>query len=368
MRLPRRSELSEQQEDFLMEAPFDRPVLCVGPPGTGKTVLALYRGAILNQKGGNVDFIMHSKLLNRYVERSVEELHVDVDSRTWHSWIYSLWGKGNGRYRIPELERYLPDFNKAISFVKEGKPGKPGNMYWDHLIVDEGQDFPKEFYLFLTVLRYEESILAGRPPPGITIFADENQRMEETRNSTINEIQSHMPEVLKYQVTVNYRSPKNAKGMMPLLSRFDTLEDEVLSVVNWLHNNDDLSAGIIVPDRKVQNRVVSAIKPLAAKRNFKVQKYSSGTDAETIDFYKNGTITVVCDKSCKGLEFDGVFIPQLQAYKTDGANEDFFKMKMYVMISRARTYLQLSYSDCDEAPHVLKMLPPEEEGVLKWKI
>jgi superfamily I DNA/RNA helicase len=390
MRLPIRSELSEQQEDFLMEAPFDRPVLCVGPPGTGKTVLALYRGAILNQKGGNVDFIMHSKLLNRYVERSVEELNMDVDSRTWHSWVYTLWGKGNGRYKIPEFERFIPDFKKAISFVKEGKPGKPKNMYWHHLVIDEGQDFPKEFYLFLTVLRHEKSILAGRPSPAITIFADENQRMEETRHSTIQDIENNMPEVTKYEVTVNYRNsgpiatlascfyvgmstgipdtPKNAKGLIPQLRRFDTLDDELQSVVNWLHNNDDLSAGIIVPNRKVQNRVVAAIKPMAASRNLKVQKYSSGTDAETIDFYTNGTITVVCDKSCKGLEFDGVFIPQLQAYKSDGANEDFFKMKMYVMISRARSYLQLSFSDCDGDPQVLKLLPTAEQGVLKWKV
>ena len=229
-----------------------------------------------------------------------------------------------------------------------------------------------------------------RKKPGITIFADENQRMEETRNSTISQIESHLPEASKYQVSVNYRNsgpiadlascfyvgmstgkpdrPKNAKGLMPQLRRFDTLADEMLSVVNWLHNNDDLSVGIIVPNWAVQKKVVATIKPLAEKRGFKVQKYSSGTDAKIIDFYKNGTITVVCDKSCKGLEFDGVFIPQLQTYKTDDANEDFFKMKMYVMISRARSYLQLSFSDCEEAPKVLKMFPQSDREILKWKI
>jgi superfamily I DNA and RNA helicase len=390
VRLPRRSELSEQQEEFLMEAPFDKPVLCVGPPGTGKTVLALYRGAVLAQRGDDVDFIMHSKLLNRYVERSVEDLDMDIESRTWHSWVYSTWSHGNGRYKIPEIERWLPDFSKAIQLIKEGKPGKPEEMYWQNLIVDEGQDFPKEFYLFLTVIRSEETIVKGRAAPAVTIFADDNQRMEESRNSTISQIEAYMPEAIKYEVTVNYRNsgpiarlanyfhvgmstgtpeiPEKAKGAVPQLRQFDTLEDEMLSVAQWLHTNDDLSAGIIVPDRTVQGRVMKIIKPLADARQLKVQKYSSGNDASKIDFYTKATITVVCDKSCKGLEFDGVFIPQIQAYKTDGANEDFFRMKMYVMISRARKHLQLSYAECDEQPQVLNMLPPPEGELLKWKI
>ncbi|WDE00738.1 AAA family ATPase [Thalassomonas actiniarum] len=390
MRLPRRAELTEQQEDFLMEAPFDKPVLCVGPPGTGKTVLALYRAAILRQKEEKVDLIMHSKLLNRYVERSVKELAIDINTKTWNSWVYGLWRKGHRRLNMPQLEKYLPDFKKMVSLIIEGKVNNLPNMYWNHLIIDEGQDFPKEFYLFLTFLKSQSNVVNGRKAPAVTIFADDNQRMEEKRNSTIRDIQNYMPGIEMYEVTANYRNtrpiaklasyfhigmstgvpevPKSIKGLIPQLRSFDTLEKEVRSIVNWLHNNDDLSAGVIVPDIATLKRVDVAITPIAEEKNFTVQKYMSGTEAKTINFHKGGTITIVCDKSCKGLEFDGVFIPQIQSYKTDGVNEDFFKMKMYVMISRARKYLQLSYSDCDEAPKILKILPTPEQGVLKWKI
>jgi DNA helicase IV len=390
MRLPKRAELSEEQEEFLMEAPLDSSVMCVGPPGTGKTVLALYRAALLEKMNKQTDLVMHSKLLNRYVERSLEELNIDVDTKTWHSWVYSHWGKGNGRFNLPQIGPFIPDFRKAIELITQGKPLKPGDLYWEHLIIDEGQDFPKEFYLFLMVMMHNDSIVLGRPTPVVTVFADENQRMEEETNSTISDIKAYLPVAAFYTVTQNYRNtariaklashfyvgmstgmpdiPEHRLGKVPVMRRFDTLEKEMESVVRWLHNNEDLSAGIIVANTRVQGRVVNAIQALATAKGLRVQKYRSGINVETVDFYSRGTITVVCDKSCKGLEFDGVFIPQLQHYQHDGVNEDFFKMKMYVVISRARSYLQLSFAECDEAPSILKLFPTSDNEVLKWDI
>ena len=390
MRLPKRAELSEEQEEFLMEAPLDSSVICVGPPGTGKTVLALYRAALLEKMNKHTDLVMHGKLLNRYVERSLDELNIDVDTKTWHSWIYSHWRKGNGRFNIPESGRFSPDFKKAIELITQGKPLKPQDLYWEHLIIDEGQDFPKEFYLFLMVMMQNNSIVQGRLTPVVTVFADENQRMDEEKNSTISDIKAYLPVAGFYKVTENYRNtariaklascfyvgmstgipdiPEHRPGKVPVMRRFDTLEKEMESVVRWLHNNEDLSAGIIVANTSVQRRVVGAIQSLANAKGLKVQKYQSGVKVDTMDFYSRGTITVVCDKSCKGLEFDGVFIPQLQHYQHDGVNEDFFKMKMYVMISRARSHLQLSFSECDGAPSVLKFFPTGNDEVLKWDI
>ena len=390
MRLPRRAELSEAQEKFLMEAPFDSPVLCTGPPGTGTTVLALYRAALLEKMGQETDLVMHSKLLSRYVQRSFEELDIDADSKTWHSWLYSLWAKGNGRFRIPQLAPYKPDFMKACDLIRQGIPANAEKLYWQNLIIDEGQDFPPMFYLFLMVLMSEDSIVQGRVRPSVTIFADDNQRMDEDTNSTINQIKAHFPVVEQYEVKENYRNtariarlaqhffvghetgvpdiPEHRPGKVPMLKAFDTLEGEMESIARWLANNDDLSAGVIVADTKVQRRVMDAIEPLAKARGLNVQLYKSGTEIETLDFYTGGMITVVCQQSCKGLEFDGVFIPQLQHYQHEDINEDFFKMKMYVMISRARSHLQLSFSECDAPPAVVRLFPRENEEVVKWEV
>jgi len=390
MRLPRRAELSEEQEDFLMEAPLDKPVLCVGPPGTGKTVLALYRASVLSQRDSNIDLVMHSKLLKHYVREAVQELKLNIDSKTWHSWVYSLWRAGNGRYRIPQIENYVPDFLRAIDLVKLNRPRNLSGMYWSHLVIDEGQDFPKEFYLFLTVLRNHEQIIMGRKAPGVTIFADENQRLNPVQNSSLKEIESHMPEAVKFKVTSNYRNsvaisklaryfyvglptgvpdiPDRVQGQTPQLSKYATLTDEMKSIVTWLYNNDDLSAGVIVPDIPTLDEIAACIEPLANEKGLNVQKYKHGVSESSIHFYKKKTITIITDRSCKGLEFDGVFIPQIQKHKIDGANEDFFKMKMYVMLSRARSHVQLSFSETDEHPEILKMIPTQSEELIIWKI
>ncbi|GGD59612.1 3'-5' exonuclease [Lacimicrobium alkaliphilum] len=390
MRLPKRAELSEEQEEFLMEAPLDSSVICVGPPGTGKTVLALYRAAVLARKNMKSDLVMHSRLLNRYVKRSLEELEIDVDTKTWHSWVYSHWRKGNGSFRIPQHSNYNPNFDKAIELISQEKPLRPQGLYWEHLIIDEGQDFPRSFYLFLMVMSHSKSIVQDRPKPVVAVFADENQRMEEEKNSTISDIKTYLPGAGFYTVTENYRNtasiallashfyvgmstglpdiPEHRPGKVPVIRKFDSLEKEMESIVRWLNNNEDLSAGIIVENTRVQSRVASAIKPLAQAKGLKVQKYKSGGNVDTIDFYSRGTITIVCHHSCKGLEFDGVFIPQVQHYQHDGVNEEFLKMKMYVMISRARTHLQLSFTDCSEPPSILKLFPASNEEALKWDI
>jgi superfamily I DNA/RNA helicase len=70
-----------------------------------------------------------------------------------------------------------------------------------------------------------------------------------------------------------------------------------------------------------------------------------------------GGITLLCYPSAKGLEFDTVFIPELQKYGDDPTNP-VARMTFYVLISRARKNLYLSYSGL-EKPRFVAALPSQ---------
>ena len=74
----------------------------------------------------------------------------------------------------------------------------------------------------------------------------------------------------------------------------------------------------------------------------RVQEYigGQGSKAEPLDF-TSPAITVATYLTAKGLEFDAVFLPFLP--RISGSDEG-VKMQLYVMCSRARDELHMSYS------------------------
>ena len=68
MRLPKFAELDEDQRKIFSESPTDGAMLVVGPPGAGKTVVAIHRAMRLSMENPKeiVNFIMFNKTLKIY--------------------------------------------------------------------------------------------------------------------------------------------------------------------------------------------------------------------------------------------------------------------------------------------------------------
>ena len=93
-------------------------------------------------------------------------------------------------------------------------------------------------------------------------------------------------------------------------------------IKRFILNQSDLEIGVFLPSQKLQvkyfNKLLHRLKDV---QGVKVQRYTSGDkvfgDASTLEFDRPGVVTVLCDSNCKGLEFDAVFIPELQARRWD---------------------------------------------------
>ena len=106
---------------------------------------------------------------------------------------------------------------------------------------------------------------------------------------------------------------------------------------------------MFLPNKSLQKTYFNKLDHrLKETKGVRVQRFTSGDeqhgDASDLTFDRPGTITVLCDQSCKGLEFDAVFVPELQARRWDPTSIDYLRMQLYVLSSRARGHLVFLYS------------------------
>src|SRR3954453_13962495 len=135
MRFPTYQDLSEEQDE-VNNLPLNGNYLLTGPPGTGKTVMALYRGQMISERGEPVRLLMHGRLLSQYTAQVVEALGMDGSVTTFHSWI-GPWCRTNWGRNMPALGPYEPDWATIIDLAIARPPATDA---MPHLLVDEGQD------------------------------------------------------------------------------------------------------------------------------------------------------------------------------------------------------------------------------------
>src|SRR5579883_1012425 len=64
MRLPTYDDLIPEQRD-LLDHPLNKPLFVAGPPGSGKTILAVRRGGMVADAGHTVVLVTYNRMLRR---------------------------------------------------------------------------------------------------------------------------------------------------------------------------------------------------------------------------------------------------------------------------------------------------------------
>lgn len=405
---PKYQELSKDEQDPVVHHRLDEPLLVVGPPGSGKTVLALYRSNNLKARKDDSVLLVYSHVLNNYLQCVVDgnekKLSNLCRSTTWHSWLREYYRSIKG-VNPPTVAPFLYEWPQIMAAVVT--TSGTGKRYF-HILIDEGQDLPEELYTFI-----------GAISNSYTIFADENQRITDTQ-STIGQITNAVGDIKTKKLTRNYRNtieiarvakefyvglatgipdlPKR-KGQKPEC-RSGIVAEQDKFIRTFCRNNSESSIGIFLPTKDEVNKLYlqfysdddlkpriqaytsdcSGICPecgrglIMERRTKKTGKKFYGCSAYPKCSYTRSrwlnqpplkflrsSITLLTHQSGKGLEFQNVIIPHLtDAYwtKSDVSN----KMKFYVLTSRARE--RLIFCKDNSTVQLLSGLP---DGLVDFK-
>ena len=349
MRLPTWDQLvsvGEQRE--VLEYPLDKSLFVVGPPGSGKTVLAVYRAQMAAALAGDetnqsITIITFNRMLRRRLDLMKEG---DINASTMHSFVWHDYRRRtSGEPPNRPHDSYAYDWDSMISVLEEADelPDRP------HLVVDEAQDLPQGFFT------YASRFLSG----ALSVFSDEDQALS-ARGTTLEQIkeaadlddpvilaQNHRntPEIARVAEHFHTgRLPaaaviRTSLGELPRLIRSGRLEHTADLVSNWSKNRGG-SIGIIVSGNETGGAVHGMlIERLSRTRVDFYENKEKNEDA--IELLEPG-VTIVNKESVKGQEFDTVFILELETF-IPCAN-DLERRAMYMMCTRAKENLFLVHS------------------------
>lgn len=310
--LPQFTALTTNQRLALEE---DEAIALTGGPGTGKTVVSLWRH-IRNHELHNINSLLltYTKTLEFYLKETAK-VH-DSDAAKNIDRTYRWTNNPTGTF--------------------------------DEIIIDEAQDVELSYY---NKIKNHTSI--------VSYGADENQSLYFPNSCTVNQLSELFPNNEKYELARNFRNSKEillfTKAVFPNLfineidsapesgrkpfvqdlgwSNFE--ENVIEEIIEITEDFDDTThnIGILLPSEKQVDKYFDLLNT-----QITCSKYHNRMDA----FESLERIHITTYKSAKGLEFDTVILPGFESYEWFINNAKYFSEKdYYVALTRAKINLYL---------------------------
>ena len=355
MRLPTYEEIARDENQLdVYETPFDESLFVVGPPGSGKTVLAVHRAQMLASDDIPVVLITYNRMLRRLVAQLTEE---QVHAQTMHKFVFHCYRTQTDKTALSTAP-YVYNWKAMFATLKR-RGVRPKPM---HVIVDEGQDLPKRFF------RYLRKFVATT----YTVFADEDQALTGER-STLRDIREAAGLDDPVVLDANHRNtPEVARvaehyhaGQAPVPEVIRPPSGELPRVVlyrghgatrriaKWYGTRGGRVGVAVVNNEPTGKAVYSRLR--SQLPGHRVDFYTNDKKNEDdIDLLEPG-VTILNVQSIKGQEFDTVFVMEIDELllQLDEVNT----RKMYMLCARARDHLILMHEGNRLPRALLDQLP-----------
>lgn len=360
MKLPTIDDLLKDNQQWnIYDFPLDQHLFVAGPPGSGKTSLAVHRAKLLAAAKKSV--VLLTK--NRMLASLAGQLGLEAfNTSTMHSYVasqYHMVANAN----VPQVAAYDWDW---IS-IGQAYRGRGFAATLDHLIVDEGQNLPSAFYGWAVEFGAKN----------LSVFADEDQTTNAQRASLDQIVQAGLPNPIR--LLHNHRNSDEIARVAEHFHRSRTLAPgivrrgrtgdvpELVSVKSWdelvtrvknRHQNRPGSIGVVVHQKLDAASVAEKLKaalPVDARIDVYTSDMPPGAEKE-IRSLEEG-VTVLTGESVIGMEFDTVYLHDLNRSLPCGSVEEF--RRMYMLCARARDSLTLVNGPVALSAVQIADLPPE---------
>ena len=373
--LPGIQDLSKEQEAARL-LPKDGQHLIVGGPGTGKSVLALIRARRHHRDGDSYLFLVFNHLLSR---ASGQLFGDSLAGKTWQSWFFETFRTTVGK-PVPRKQRSESGFRDidwpGVEEIVNALPNHENLQNPPFLVIDEGQDMPREFYETLVKLGFNRFF----------VVADQNQQITES-NSSRKDIQDCLAleasDVI--ELRQNYRNgfqvarlanafytgdpaspppelPAASPGPAPILYSYDgdSLSAVARGILLLADRDPRQLIGIIAPSNRVRERYLKALHSADVQLdNARPQIQTFHKECRADVAFDEGGILVINAQACKGLEFDTVVLADIDEHFMRRTDPDGAKRLFYVMVARARerVFMFIKREGCRDIQRILPTDP-----------
>lgn len=355
MYIPPEHELTDNQLE-VRDVPLTGRYLITGGPGCGKTSIALYRTMYIKRENptSRVATFLFTNALNDFFIDGVHELNIGSQVRVWAKWQMEFlrnhgqtWPEG---VQVP--------WNQLSQMILEYEIEKQ----YDHLIIDEGQDFADADLRVMNLLA-----------ENITMFADTNQSIRDLgqpnqadRLDTIREI-LNIDEEDCFELKENHRNTKRIieaamhlaptpvevdfatikrDGTKPKLIQYSSQEN----LITFLHR--------IISDPRSRQRDIAILHLKKAQIKSLYEALQEKVNGDVIlELLRQGkfnfsrpSVKFCTLDSVKGLEFDIVIMPCMS--KDDYWASRTNQTRIYVGMTRPRHDLLMVYPAGGPTPYL----------------
>jgi DNA helicase IV len=359
VKLPALNDLIPEQRKVYLHAPDDS-LFVAGPPGSGKTTVAVYRARYLADNEHSVTLVTRNRMLVALAKQLGDRR---VQALTMHKFVRREY-KARLREAPPTVfDPFTFDWEELLQRYRARKSAPAIG----HLVVDEAQNLPPEFFSWAR--------LTARH---LNVFADEHQALDD-EHSTLKVIRdrARLPEPVR--LTMNHRNTpeiadlaayfrgdgllpparvkKERGGELPRLIEIHSLDDLVPRVLTRFRNRQD-SVGVIVRTG-AEVLELSGLIRARARRGERIDAYTmkSPPGAEVRIKLVEPGVTVLTGESVIGLEFDAVYL--LDLARSLPCRNATARRRMYMLCARARDALVLVNGPEKLDRAALAALPPK---------